>query len=74
MKDAAKKKRMETIDLTRLYRKYKGQWVALNEYTPKYRVVSNGRKPTAVYKKAVAKGCEKPVLLKVSTQLQNAMI
>lgn len=56
-----------TIDLTAIYRKHKGRWVALNENYSK--VVASGNSAPQVYKIAKKKGYRIPKLLKVPSNL-----
>lgn len=50
-------------NFTRIYNKYKGLWVALDDTLKK--VISSGKNGEEVYKKAVDKGYKKPTLFKV---------
>ena len=65
---------MEPIDLSPLFAKYKGLWVALTDYTPDYKVICTGRKPETVFKKAIEKGYKTPVVFKLSSELSNAIL
>ena len=58
---------MAAIDLTNIYKKYKGKWVALapDEQT----VVESGEKAATVYEKARAKGFKKPILMKIPKEV-----
>lgn len=58
---------MAAIDLTDIYKKYRGKWVALakDEQT----VLSSGKTASLAYKKAKAKGFEKPILMKVPKEI-----
>jgi hypothetical protein len=59
--------RMAAIDLTNVYKKYKGKWVALakDEQT----VLSSGKTASLAYRKAKAKGFEKPILMKIPRKI-----
>ncbi|MDI6689690.1 MAG: DUF5678 domain-containing protein [Actinomycetota bacterium] len=59
--------KMGAIDLTDVYKKYKGKWVALakDEQT----VLSSGKTASVAYKKAKAKGFEKPILMKIPREI-----
>ncbi len=50
-------------NLTHIYNKYKGQWVALDEALKT--VIVAGKNGEEVYKKAIDKGYKKPTLFKV---------
>lgn len=50
-------------NLTKIFNKYKGLWVALDESL--HKVISSNKSADKVYKKAVEKGCKKPTLFKV---------
>lgn len=52
-----------TNNLTQIYNRYKGLWVALDKSLKT--VVASGKNGEDVYKKAVAKGYKKPTLFKV---------
>mgnify|MGYP001569164696 CR=1 FL=1 len=51
------------IDLTKIYKKYKGLWVVLDENLKK--VVSSDKNAEKAYKKASEQGYKKPTLFKV---------
>ncbi len=51
------------VDLTKIYEKYKGLWVALDERLGK--VISSDKDAEVVYKKASKLGYKKPTLFKV---------
>ncbi len=68
------KKNPELIDLSPLFEKHKGLWVALTDYTADYKVICTGRKPETVYKKALEKGFKAPVVFKLSPELTNAIL
>ena len=57
----------EVKDLTPLYKKYKGQWVALK--ADEVSVISHGKKAKVVWQLAKEKGYEKPILFKVPTKV-----
>ncbi len=50
-------------NLTNIYKKYKGLWVALDKTLKK--VIASGTTGEEVYKKALDKGYKKPTLFKV---------
>ena len=56
-----------TIDWTKIYRKYKGLWVALldDEKT----VVGSGKTLGDALKKADKKGYKKPIVMRVPTEI-----
>ena len=55
------------IDLTDIYRKYKGLWVALKE--DKVTVVASGQTVTEALSEAKTKGFGDPILFKVPTRI-----
>jgi Family of unknown function (DUF5678) len=57
----------EVKDLTPLYNKYKGQWVALKG--DEVSVITHGEKAKQVRDEAVKKGFKKPILFKVPSKL-----
>ena len=60
-----------TKDLTPIYRKYKGKWVAMDDNFAK--VVVSGNTSSSVYQKAKKLGYEIPNLFRVPSNL-NAYI
>lgn len=52
-----------TIDLTNIYKKYKGLWVTLDGTLKK--VVSYDKNADKAYQKAIKSGYKKPTLFKV---------
>lgn len=56
-----------TIDLTPIYKKHKGKWVALNDNYSN--VVASGNTAPQVYKIAKQKGYKIPKLFKVPSNL-----
>ena len=55
------------IDLTNIYRKYKGLWVALKE--DKVTVVASGQTVNEALNEAKNKGFDDPILFKVPTRI-----
>lgn len=55
------------IDLTKIQKKYKGSWVALNDKLDN--VISYGRDVKVVYDTAVKKGYKIPTLFKVPKEI-----
>lgn len=51
------------IDLTNIYKKYKGLWITLDEKLKK--VISFDKQADKAYKKALEQGYKKPTLFKV---------
>ncbi len=51
------------IDLTNIYKKYKGLWVALDSSL--VTVVSSDKDASKAYKKAIQQGYKKPTMFKV---------
>lgn len=66
--------KMKPIDLSPLFHDYEGQWVALTEYTPNYKVICNGKKVETVYKKALDRGYKNPVIFKITPELTHAIL
>lgn len=57
---------MEAIDLTDIYKRYKGMWVALSPDLNK--VLVHGKKADIVYRKALQLGDKRPTLFKIPTK------
>ena len=59
------------IDLSHLFTgaKYMNKWVALSHYEPDYKVITFGNDLDVVIKRAIKKGCSKPVMIKVTKEL-----
>ncbi|MEK9183749.1 MAG: DUF5678 domain-containing protein [Patescibacteria group bacterium] len=55
------------IDWTKLYKKYKGLWVALKN--DQKTVVASGKTVKEVMKKAESKGAKKPILMKMPIKI-----
>ena len=55
------------IDLTNIYKKYKGLWVALKE--DKVTVVASGQTVNEALSEAKTKGFDDPILFKVPTRI-----
>ncbi len=58
---------MKVIDWTKIYKKYKGQWVALKD--DEQTVVSYGTTVKKVMEQSRKKGFETPILFKVPTKI-----
>ncbi|MBI4153589.1 hypothetical protein HY503_01145 [Candidatus Woesebacteria bacterium] len=56
-----------TIDITPIYEKYRGKWVAVDDSFKK--VVNSGTNAKSVYKEAIKKGYTTPNLFKVPTKI-----
>lgn len=56
------KKTINPADLSRILKKYSNEWIALSN--DQRRVLGRGKHPRDAYKKAVAKGEDKPILLR----------
>lgn len=55
------------IDWTKIYKKYKGFWVALaNDETT---VIANGKTAKEAWQNARKRGCEKPILTRMPRKL-----
>lgn len=59
---------MVVRDFTKIYKGYKGKWVALS--SDKKTVVSSGKTAKNAYKNAQEKGEKSPVMFKVPTSLR----
>lgn len=51
------------VDLTEIYKKYKGLWIVIDEKLKK--VISADKNAEKAYKKAIEEGYRKPILFKV---------
>lgn len=58
---------MPAIDWTKIYKKYKGKWVALR--SDEKTVIASGRGAKEAWRKAQEKGFEKPILAKMPRKL-----
>ena len=58
---------MKAIDMTKIYRKYKGKWVALT--SDEKSVISSGKTAKEVYDQAHKKGFQEPILMTVPKYL-----
>ena len=54
------------IDLTKIFEKYKGLWVALNDKWDT--VISSSKDIKKAHKEAVKKGYKEPIMFKVPTK------
>ena len=57
------------IDLTEVFKKYRGQWVAFKE--DEKTVIGNGKTAKEAYKKALTSGYKNPILARVPAELTN---
>ena len=55
------------IDWTKIYKKYKGLWVALKDDNKT--VIASGKTIREVMKKAQTKGVNQPILMRVPTEI-----
>ena len=55
------------IDWTKIYYRYKGLWVALQD--DERTVVASGETAKEALGQAQAKGCQKPILFRVPTEI-----
>ncbi len=53
---------MNSMDLTQVYEKYKGLWVA---FTDAYKVISADKSAQKAHAEALSKGYKQPILFKV---------
>jgi sugar diacid utilization regulator len=58
---------MAALDWTKIYKKYKGLWIALDEKERK--VVAFDKDAKKAYKKARKKGIEVPILFRVPSKI-----
>lgn len=58
---------MAAIDWTKIYQKYKGQWVALKN--DEKTVISSGRTAKSAWDKARKKGYKEPILTKMPPKI-----
>ena len=58
---------MAAIDWTKIYDKYKGLWVALEE--DEVTVIASGKTAREAWEKAREKGYEKPIMFRVPTEI-----
>lgn len=63
----------ERVDLSPLFKKYNGKWVALSEFTPEYKVVSWGSDVKTVHNRAIKRGYKNAVMFKAAPSLINAI-
>ena len=55
------------IDWTKIYKKYKGLWVALED--DEETVISSGKTAQEAFEKAIKKGFKKPILTRMPEKL-----
>ncbi|KKT80635.1 MAG: hypothetical protein UW78_C0030G0001 [Candidatus Azambacteria bacterium GW2011_GWA1_44_9] len=55
------------IDWRQIYRKYRGQWVALTK--DEKTVIASGKTAKEAWTKALVKGCKKPILTRMPEKL-----
>ena len=55
------------IDWTKIYKKYKGLWVALED--DEKTVISSGKTAQEAFEKAIKKGFKKPILTRMPEKL-----
>ena len=55
------------IDWTKIYKKYKGYWVALKD--DEKTVIASGKTAREAWEKAKKEGYEKPILFRVPTEI-----
>lgn len=58
---------METIDLTQIFNKYRGKWVALKD--DEITVISARQTAKEAQAEAIKKGNKNPILFKVPTEI-----
>ena len=56
-----------TVDWTKIYKKYKGLWVALEK--DKVTVIASGKTAKEVLEKSQQKGKERPILFRVPAKI-----
>jgi hypothetical protein len=57
------------IDITKVFEKYKGQWVAFKD--DEKTVVGNGKTAKEACEKAITNGYNKPILARIPVELVN---
>lgn len=57
------------IDLTKIFKKYEGQWVAFKE--DQKTVIGNGKTAKEAYEKALTKGYKNPILTRMPNTLAD---
>ncbi len=55
------------IDWTKIYKKYKGLWVALED--DEVTVIASGKSAKEAWDKAQGRGHEKPIMFRVPTEI-----
>ena len=55
------------IDWTKIYDKYQGLWVALQD--DEYTVIASGKTAKEAWEKALQKGHQKPIMFRVPTEI-----
>lgn len=58
---------MKAIDWTKIYKKYKGQWVAMAD--DEITVIASGYNPQEVLKKSAERGYIHPILNRIPTEI-----
>lgn len=56
---------MQALDMTKVYRDYKGKWVALKSFTSNPEVVASGKTLKEALEKAEKKGFKHPVVTQI---------
>lgn len=60
---------MNTIDMSKIYRYYRGRWVALKSFTSNPKVLASGKTLKEVLEKAGKKGFKHPVVTQIPKEI-----
>lgn len=60
---------MKALDMTKVYRDYKGKWVALKSFTSNPEVVASGKILKETLEKAEKKGFKHPVVTQIPKKI-----
>ncbi len=60
---------MQAIDMIKIYKNYKGKWVAMTNYNTNPKVVASGKTLDETLKKAEEKGFKNPVVSQIPKKL-----
>ncbi len=60
---------MQVIDMKKVYRYYRGKWVALKKYESNPEVIASAKTLKEVLKKAEAKGFNLPLVMQIPKEI-----
>lgn len=60
---------MPAIDMTKIYRYYRGRWVALKSFESNPEVVASGKTLKEIREKAEKKGYKHPVVMQIPKEI-----